>query len=83
MTLKVGRRVRLAVELALTGQVAPAGETPPQPGARRGRGAPPPPPRWRRGLHPIGALFMTVVGAVYTVIGYRLVEAPFSLPQGV
>lgn len=31
----------------------------------------------------IGALFMTVFGAVYTVIGYRLVEAPFNLPQGV
>ncbi|NEE17162.1 MFS transporter, partial [Streptomyces sp. SID7499] len=31
----------------------------------------------------IGALFMTVFGAVYTVIGYRLVEEPFSLPQGV
>lgn len=34
-------------------------------------------------LYVIGALFMTVFGAVYTVIGYRLVEAPFSLPQGV
>ncbi|MFF9195271.1 MFS transporter [Streptomyces sp. NPDC014779] len=34
-------------------------------------------------LYAIGALFMTVLGAVYTVIGYRLVEAPFSLPQGV
>ncbi|MGW7464525.1 MFS transporter [Streptomyces xantholiticus] len=34
-------------------------------------------------LYGIGALFMTVFGAVYTVIGYRLVEAPFSLPQGV
>ncbi|MET9432764.1 MFS transporter [Streptomyces sp. NPDC006551] len=34
-------------------------------------------------LYAIGALFMTVFGAVYTVIGYRLVEAPFSLPQGV
>lgn len=36
-----------------------------------------------RRLYAIGALFMTVFGAVYTVIGYRLVEAPFSLPQGV
>ncbi|MEU8759906.1 MFS transporter [Streptomyces sp. NPDC048659] len=36
-----------------------------------------------RRLYLIGALFMTVFGAVYTVIGYRLVEAPFSLPQGV
>lgn len=27
-------------------------------------------------LYAIGALFMTVFGAVYTVIGYRLVEAP-------
>ncbi|MFD4716887.1 MFS transporter [Streptomyces sp. NPDC058423] len=34
-------------------------------------------------LYGIGALFMTVFGAVYTVIGYRLVDAPFSLPQGV
>ncbi|MFI2372930.1 MFS transporter [Streptomyces sp. NPDC018833] len=34
-------------------------------------------------LYAIGALFMTVFGAVYTVIGYRLVEAPFHLPQGV
>ncbi|UZI29152.1 MFS transporter [Streptomyces sp. VB1] len=34
-------------------------------------------------LYGIGALFMTVFGAVYTVIGYRLVEEPFSLPQGV
>ncbi|MFF9351305.1 MFS transporter [Streptomyces sp. NPDC014734] len=36
-----------------------------------------------RRLYAIGALFMTVFGAVYTVIGYRLVEAPFGLPQGV
>ncbi|MCX4674717.1 MFS transporter [Streptomyces sp. NBC_01433] len=36
-----------------------------------------------RRLYSIGALFMTVFGAVYTVIGYRLVEAPFSLPQGI
>lgn len=34
-------------------------------------------------LYAIGALFMTVFGAVYTVIGYRLVEAPFNLPQGI
>ncbi|MER5772233.1 MFS transporter [Streptomyces sp. NPDC001985] len=34
-------------------------------------------------LYAIGALFMTVFGAVYTVIGYRLVAEPFSLPQGV
>ncbi|MFI8102456.1 MFS transporter [Streptomyces sp. NPDC086023] len=33
-------------------------------------------------LYGIGALFMTVFGAVYTVIGYRLVDG-FSLPQGV
>ncbi len=33
-------------------------------------------------LYLIGALFMTVFGAVYTVIGYRLAAAPFSLPQG-
>ncbi|MEU1347330.1 MFS transporter [Streptomyces sp. NPDC005795] len=36
-----------------------------------------------RRLYAIGALFMTVFGAVYTVIGFRLAEAPFSLPQGV
>ncbi|MFD9001596.1 MFS transporter [Streptomyces sp. NPDC059582] len=35
-----------------------------------------------RRLYAIGALFMTVFGGVYTVIGYRLTEAPFSLPQG-
>jgi YNFM family putative membrane transporter len=34
-------------------------------------------------LYGIGALFMTVFGAVYTVIGYRLVEAPFELSQGI
>ncbi|MFE1292283.1 MFS transporter [Streptomyces sp. NPDC058751] len=34
-------------------------------------------------LYAIGALFMMVFGGVYTVIGYRLGEAPFSLPQGV
>ncbi|MFC6062584.1 MFS transporter [Streptomyces ochraceiscleroticus] len=34
-------------------------------------------------LYAIGALFMTVFGAVYTVIGYRLVGEPFSLPQGI
>ncbi|MET9363426.1 MFS transporter [Streptomyces sp. NPDC006632] len=33
-------------------------------------------------LYVIGALFMTVFGAVYTVIGYRLTAAPFNLPQG-
>lgn len=33
-------------------------------------------------LYLIGALFMTVFGAVYTVIGYRLAQAPFSLPSG-
>ncbi|MFJ9406202.1 MFS transporter [Streptomyces sp. NPDC101393] len=36
-----------------------------------------------RRLYAIGALFMTVFGAVYTVIGYRLVSAPFNLPQGI
>ncbi|WP_329306427.1 MFS transporter [Streptomyces sp. NBC_01260] len=36
-----------------------------------------------RRLYAIGALFMTVFGAVYTVIGYRLVQAPFNLPQGI
>ncbi|MER6913788.1 MFS transporter [Streptomyces sp. NPDC000594] len=34
-------------------------------------------------LYAIGALFMTVFGAVYTVIGYRLVAEPFGLAQGV
>ncbi|GAA2708149.1 MFS transporter [Streptomyces luteosporeus] len=34
-------------------------------------------------LYAIGALFMTVFGAVYTVVGYRLAGEPFSLPQGV
>ncbi|MFJ1603247.1 MFS transporter [Streptomyces sp. NPDC088253] len=34
-------------------------------------------------LYAIGALFMMVFGGVYTVIGYRLTEAPFSLPQGI
>jgi YNFM family putative membrane transporter len=34
-------------------------------------------------LYAIGALFMTVFGGVYTVIGYRLTEAPFALPQGI
>ncbi|WP_019545450.1 MFS transporter [Streptomyces sulphureus] len=33
-------------------------------------------------LYAIGLLFMTVFGSVYTVIGYRLVEEPFSLSQG-
>ncbi|AVV40848.1 MFS transporter [Streptomyces sp. P3] len=36
-----------------------------------------------RRLYAIGALFMTVFGGVYTVIGYRLTEEPFALPQGV
>ena len=36
-----------------------------------------------RRLYAIGGLFMTVFGAVYTVIGYRLVGEPFNLPQGV
>ncbi|NJQ00625.1 MFS transporter [Streptomyces zingiberis] len=34
-------------------------------------------------LYAIGALFMTVFGGVYTVIGYRLAAEPFGLPQGV
>lgn len=36
-----------------------------------------------RRLFAIGALFMVVFGAVYTVIGYRLVAEPFGLPQGI
>jgi YNFM family putative membrane transporter len=34
-------------------------------------------------LFALGLLFMTVFGAVYTVLGYRLIAAPFGLPQGV
>ncbi|GLF94249.1 MFS transporter [Streptomyces yaizuensis] len=34
-------------------------------------------------LYAIGALFMTVFGAVYTVIGYRLTQEPFGLSPGV
>ncbi|MEV0266509.1 MFS transporter [Streptomyces sp. NPDC050617] len=34
-------------------------------------------------LYALGALFMVVFGAVYTVIGYRLTAAPFELPQGI
>lgn len=33
-------------------------------------------------LYGIGALVMSVFGAVYTVIGYRLVAEPFGLSQG-
>lgn len=33
-------------------------------------------------LYAIGMLFMTVFGAVYTVVGYRLVHQPFGLSQG-
>jgi YNFM family putative membrane transporter len=33
-------------------------------------------------LFVLGLLFMTVFGAVYTVMGYRLVAAPFDLSQG-
>ncbi|MTE20718.1 MFS transporter [Streptomyces sp. TRM43335] len=33
-------------------------------------------------LYSLGLLFMTVFGAVYTVIGYRLVAEPFGLSQG-
>ncbi|MCR8574892.1 MFS transporter [Streptomyces sp. Isolate_219] len=36
-----------------------------------------------RRLYAIGGLFMTVFGAVYTVIGYRLVSEPFNLRQGI
>ncbi|MEY9940994.1 MFS transporter [Streptacidiphilus sp. MAP5-3] len=32
-------------------------------------------------LFALGLLFMTVFGAVYTVLGFRLVAAPFNLPQ--
>lgn len=33
-------------------------------------------------LFALGLLFMTVFGAVYTTMGYRLTAAPFNLPQG-
>jgi len=33
-------------------------------------------------LYALGLLFMAVFGAVYTVMGYRLTAAPFSLPTG-
>ncbi|HEX5566145.1 MAG TPA: MFS transporter [Streptomyces sp.] len=33
-------------------------------------------------LYTIGMLFMVVFGAVYTVVGYRLVADPFGLSQG-
>ncbi|GAA3769639.1 MFS transporter [Streptomyces chiangmaiensis] len=36
-----------------------------------------------RRLYAIGALFMMVFGGVYTVIGYRLTDQPFGLPQGI
>ncbi|MFF5854746.1 MFS transporter [Streptomyces sp. NPDC012751] len=36
-----------------------------------------------RRLYAIGALFMTVFGGVYTVVGYRLTAEPFGLPQGI
>ncbi|UGY93283.1 MFS transporter [Streptomyces gobiensis] len=35
-----------------------------------------------RRLYLIGLLFMAVFGAVYTVVGYRLVDEPFGLSQG-
>ncbi|WP_461027185.1 MFS transporter, partial [Streptomyces sparsus] len=35
-----------------------------------------------RRLYTIGMLFMVVFGAVYTVVGYRLVQEPFGLSQG-
>ncbi|MFE6686293.1 MFS transporter [Streptomyces sp. NPDC057743] len=34
-------------------------------------------------LYFLGALFMVVFGAVFTVLGYRLSVAPFDLPEGV
>jgi YNFM family putative membrane transporter len=34
-------------------------------------------------LYVLGLLFMSVFGAVYTVLGFRLTEAPFHLPEGV
>ncbi|MCQ4082513.1 MFS transporter [Streptomyces sp. RB6PN25] len=33
-------------------------------------------------LYVLGLLFMSVFGSVYTVLGYRLSEAPFHLPEG-
>ncbi|MEV6208302.1 MFS transporter [Kitasatospora sp. NPDC051914] len=34
-------------------------------------------------LYALGLLFMAVFGAVYNTVGYRLVAAPFDLPQSV
>ncbi|MER5637038.1 MFS transporter [Kitasatospora sp. NPDC002227] len=34
-------------------------------------------------LYALGALFMAVFGAVYNTIGYRLIAAPFHLPESV
>ncbi|MFC5662876.1 MFS transporter [Kitasatospora misakiensis] len=34
-------------------------------------------------LYALGLLFMAVFGAVYTTVGYRLVSAPFHLPESV
>ncbi|WP_344459909.1 MFS transporter [Kitasatospora kazusensis] len=34
-------------------------------------------------LYALGALFMAVFGAVYNTVGYRLVSAPFHLPESV
>lgn len=36
-----------------------------------------------RRLYAIGMMFMAVFGSVFTVIGYRLTDDPFNLPQGV
>ncbi len=34
-------------------------------------------------LYALGALFMAVFGAVYNTVGYRLISAPFHLPESV
>ncbi|WP_441245765.1 MFS transporter [Kitasatospora sp. McL0602] len=34
-------------------------------------------------LYALGALFMAVFGAVYNTVGYRLIAAPFHLPESV
>ncbi|MDH6580119.1 MFS transporter [Kitasatospora sp. MAP5-34] len=34
-------------------------------------------------LYALGALFMAVFGAVYNTVGYRLISAPFNLPESV
>ncbi len=88
-----GARARTARGTAVPGELGTTGQGQPHPGAAgtasaagaktlvrtvRGHLANP----LLRRLYAIGALFMMVFGASYTVIGYRLTAAPYSLPQG-